>query len=938
MLETLLRTKLYLPPLRPNLVPRPRLIDRLNQGLHFGHKLTLISAPAGFGKTTLVTEWLANTEKDAGGTSQIRNPQSAIAKQVAWLSLDEGDNDLTRFLTYVITALQTAVPEIGEGALALLHASPQAPAQAVLTTLINDITAVPNNTILVLDDYHLINTSDVDEALIFILDNLPPNIHLVIATRVDLNLPLGGMRGRGQLNELRAADLRFNNAEAAAFLNEMMGLNLSEDDIAALEKRTEGWIAGLQLAAISMQGRNDAAALIDAFTGSHRFVMDYLVDDVLKQQDPQIHDFLLQTAVLDQLAGPLCDAICSSGTPSSSQETALTGQETLEMLERANLFIIPLDEERRWYRYHHLFADLLRQRLRQADPELIPDLHGRASVWYEKNDLLPEAIDQAFAAGDLQRASALVERVAPQMEASFQSAVWLKWARALPEQLLRARPVLCVQYASALIDCGELEEVEQRLRDAEYWLAFDGDGAVAGMVVEDEAGFQALPATIALTRANHASYPGDHAAAIKYAELALELIPEEDLMQRAQAVAIVGLTSWALGDLQAAQKALVDWMESTLQMGIPLFTIASAFGLADILVTQGRLQEAIGTYDEALQLAQDVDGHLLPITAHHHLGLAMIYHEMGEKEKAAHHLQISRDLGRKSTLIDWPYRSRIAHARLKESAGDLDAALALLDEAKRVYIPNPVPDVRPVEAVKAGIYLKQGRLGQAQEWAREQGLAVNDDLDFVNEFEHLTLARVLLAKYTETGVDRALQQAQSLLDRLLVAAEEGDRAGSVIEILIVQALAYQAAGDIPNALTSLGRAFSLAEPEGYLRTFLDEGPPMSQLLSAAAAQEITPIYIHKLLNQFPIPHSELQIPNSVKSEIRYPKSQIVEPLSDRELEVLHLIAEGLTNQQIAARLYLSLHTVKVHNRNIYSKLDVHHRAQAVARARELGII
>ena len=924
MQETLLHTKLYIPPLRPNRVPRPRLIEQLNQGLHLGARLTLLSAPAGFGKTTLIVEWGLGIVNN-NSQSPLPNPQ------LCWLSLDENDNDLTRFLTYLIVALQKpalssgegAAPEIGEGALALLQVSPQAPAQAILTALINDLASSPQHIILVLDDYHLIDASPIDGALNFILDNLPPNIHLVIATRVDLNLPLGGMRGRGQLNELRAADLRFNNAEAAAFLNQVMGLALQPENIAALEKRTEGWIAGLQLAAISMQGRQDTTALIDSFSGSHRFVMDYLMEEVLKQQDPQIHDFLLQTAVLDRLTGPLCDVLTGQAN----------SQATLEMLERANLFIIPLDEARRWYRYHHLFADLLYQRLRQENPHLIPMLHGRASVWYEENGLLPQAIDQAFAAGDFPRAAALVERAEPQMEAMFQAAVWLKWARALPEELLRTRPVLCARFASALIDRGELPEVERWLHAAESWLETAAAGETSGMVVDDEESFQVLPATIALNRANLASYQADNAGAIKYAELALELLPADDLMQRAQAAVLRGITYWTLGDLPAAQKALVDWMDSTLKLGIPIFTIASAFGLADILVAQGRLQEAISTYDQALQLAQGIEPHLQPITAHHHLGLALLYHETGAEEKAAHHLQKSSELGRKTTLIDWPYRRAVAHARLKESAGELDAALALLDEAKRVYIPNPAPDVRPAGALKAGIFLKQGALQRAREWTVKENLAAGDELSYLREFDHLTLARVLIAQYQETGDERARQQAGSLLERLVEAAEEGNRMGSVLEILLEQALAHQVGGDLPAALTTLQGALTLAEPQGYFRIFLDKGPPMTHLLSAAAGQGIMPAYTSKLLAA-----SGNAGPPKSHSTLRTPHAELIEPLSPRELEVLQLVAEGLTNQQIADRLYLSRHTVKVHTRNIYAKLDAHHRAQAVARARELGVI
>jgi LuxR family maltose regulon positive regulatory protein len=604
------------------------------------------------------------------------------------------------------------------------------------------------------------------------------------------------------------------------------------------------------------------------------------------------------------------------------------------MLERANLFIIPLDEERRWYRYHHLFADLLRRRLRRSYPELIPVLHGRASRWFEQNDMLPQAIDQAFAARDYARAAALVEQAAPQMEETFQSAAWLNWVRALPEELLRARPLLCVQIAGALIDNGEVDEVEPWLHEAENLLA----AAAEEGSVEDDGSLQSLPAVITLTRASVASYQGDNARATRYAELALAQIPEEDLMLRSQAAAIAGLASWSLGDLQTAEKTLVDWINSTHKLGVPLFAIASAFGVADIRIALGRLQDAIHAYDEALLLAQDVDQQLLPITAHHHLGLAMLYHEMGEEAKAAHHLQISSELGRRSTLIDWPYRSRLAHAHLNESAGELDAALALLDDAKRVYITNPVPDARPVEALKAGIYLKQGHLQRAQEWVQAEVLAIEDELSYLNEFKYLTLAKLLIAEYAETGDEHALQQAGYLLDRLLRAAEEGKRAGSVIEILLQQALAYQALGDLPLALASIERAMILAEPEGYLRIFVDEGPPMARLLREANARAIAPTYTQKLLAAVSLAGLEKTDPSKTKSDIRHPTSDIVESLSDRELEVLHLVADGLTNKQIAERLYVTLNTVKAHTRNIYGKLDVHHRAEAVAKARALGMI
>ncbi len=455
MIEPLLRTKLYIPPLRPNLAPRPRLIERLNQGLQLGHKLTLISAPAGFGKTTLVNEWVTGCERP-----------------VAWLSLDEGDNDTTRLLTYFVAALQTIaarqslVGNIAEGVLAMLRSPRPAPIETILTPLLNEITTIPNNFILVLDDYHLIDAQPVDNALTFLLEYLPPQMHLAIATREDPHLPLSRLRARGQLTELRATDLRFTSSETAAFLNQAMGLDLSAEDIAALETRTEGWIAGLQLAAlalqgaISMQGHKDATSLIKSFTGSHRFVLDYLIEEVLEQQPKTVQTFLLQTAVLNRMTGSLCDALTDQDN----------GQATLEALERANLFIVPLDEQRRWYRYHHLFTELLRQRLRQTHVDLVPKLHLRASAWYEQNDHLPDAIHHALAAKDFEQVADLTELAWRPMNMRYQAVTWLGWVKAIPDELVRSRPVLSAGCGWASLDAGDLEAAENHLQDAERWL------------------------------------------------------------------------------------------------------------------------------------------------------------------------------------------------------------------------------------------------------------------------------------------------------------------------------------------------------------------------------------------------------------------------------------------------------------------------------------
>ncbi len=930
MSTPILATKLYIPPVRPELVSRPRLIERLNEGLGqnqgFGRKLSLISAPAGFGKTTLVSEWVAGCERPA-----------------AWLSLDEGDNAPTRFLAYLVAALQTLAlsgvkgiaANIGKGVLGVLQSPQPPPTESILTVLINEIITVSDNFVLVLDDYHVIDAKPVDTALTFLLEHLPPQMHLVIATREDPQLPLARLRVRGQLTELRVADLRFTPSEAAGFLNQVMGLNLSAEEIAALETRTEGWIAGLQMAALSMQGRADTASFIQAFTGSHHFVMDYLVEEVLQRQPDRVRSFLLQTSILDRLSGPLCDAVRfgSAKSPTGQED----GRGMLEALERDNLFVVPLNDNRQWYRYHHLFADVLQAHLTEEQPDRVPILHRRASEWYERNGLPADAVRYAFAAEDFERVADLAELAWPAMDSSFQSAAWLGWVKALPDELIRTRPVLSTQYAWALWMGGELEASEARLRDAERWLDPTGDmsarpeGSSVGMVVVDEEQFRTLPAQIALVRAYNAEAHGDVSGTVKYAELALKLTPEEDHLGRAQATVSLGFTYWASGDLEAAHRALADWINSMQKAGNMVFAIASTFALADIMVAQGRLHEAVRAYKQSLQLASEHDEHVQRVIAHLYLGLAMLYHEMGDQEAAAQHLLKSKELGEQSTLPDWPYRWCLAQAQLKETRGDLEAALDLLDEAKRLYVRVTVPDIRPIEALKARVYVRQGRLPKALAWVHELGLSVDDELSYLREFEHIMLARVLIAEYESNHTEHSVPQANGLLERLLQAAEEGRRMGSVIEILVLQALAHQAQGNIPLALAPLERALTLAEPEGYVRIFVDEGPPMAALLTRMKDEGgRMKAYIHKLL-------ATIGKQRDVHPSSFIPQP-LVEPLSKRELEVLGLLRTELNGPEIARELMVSLNTMRTHTKNIYSKLGVHNRRAAVRRAEELDLL
>jgi LuxR family maltose regulon positive regulatory protein len=731
-------------------------------------------------------------------------------------------------------------------------------------------------------------------------------MHLVITTREDPHLPLARLRARGQLTELRTVDLRFTPSEATDFFNQMMGLNLSPEDITALETRTEGWIAGLQLAAISMHGHQDTASFIKSFTGSHHFVLDYLVEEVLQQQSERVQTFLLVTSILDRMCGSLCDAIL--GSPSAS------GQETLEYLEHANLFIVPLDNERRWYRYHHLFGDLLRQRL--GKPKEFAEFNVLASQWHEENGDLGAAFHHAIAAGDFVRAARLAEAAWQGMNSSFQSVAWLGWVMKLPEEVIRVRPVLCTLLGREYADAGKPEMSELHLQNAERCL--DGSN------IANEAQLKPLPAMIALIRASNAQMQGDLAATVKYAELALQIIPDNDLILRAEAIITIEVTQWARGNLESALKALGDWMESMTRMGNHVFVVASAFAAADMLIDLGRLSEAERTYKDALILAAQHGSESERITAHHHLGLSAIYRQRGEDILADQHLKRAAELGHQTTLVDWQYRWNVFQAKLKEVAGELETALTLLDEAKRVYIQTAIPDLRPIAALKARIYLKQGLLDKARSWVVESGLSLTDEVSYLHEFEYLTLARLEIAN----------PQVNALLARLIHNAEVQKRMGSLLEILMVQVLAHEARGNFSQALEVLGRSLVLAEPEGYVRIFVDEGETMRLLIEQLSPNGDHPLsdYVVKLLAAFTQPGAK------PKSAVIHQNSGMIDPLSERELEVLKLLRTELSGPEIAQQLIVSLHTLRTHTNNIYNKLGVNNRRAAVRRAEELTLL
>jgi LuxR family maltose regulon positive regulatory protein len=905
---TILSTKLYVPRPRPSTIRRPHLIERLNEGTR--RELTLIAAPAGFGKTTLVSEWAAVSERP-----------------VAWLSLDEGDGEPTRFLAYVVAALQTIDPSIGRRVLGLLNAPQPPPTESILTALLNEVTTTSDSVALVLDDYHVIDSRPIDAALGFLLNHLPSRIRLVVSTREDPRLPLARLRAQDKLTELRSGELRFSFTEAAEFLNQGMGLNLAAEEIAALENRTEGWIAGLQMVALSLEGRSDTDAFVHAFTGSHRFVMDYLVEEVLQRQPEDIHSFLLHTAILDRLSGSLCDAVAQRDD----------GRAILAALERNNLFVASLDDNRQWYRYHHLFAEALQARLMEAQPDQISGLHRRASAWYEQNGLPSGAISHALAGRDFERAASLIELAWPEAEEGSRPTTWLRWVQALPDDLVRARPVLSVWYAYALLENGRMELAEAKLRDAERWLepvAHLREGfrtPSAEMVVADEEQFRLLPATIAIGRAYHAQALGDAPGTVKYAQRALELLSDGDPLRRGQGSALLGLASWASGDLETADRVFTDYT-SQLQTASNLpDAISTTFVLSEVRMALGRLREAFSTLEQFIQFLTERAEPMPPEAADLYRGLAELNRERGDLEAAADHLQRATQLGEHTGLSDWHHRRCVTQARLQQTQGELEAALGLLDEAERLFVRSPLPDVRPIAALKARIWIAQGRLTETLQWARERGLSIADAPNYLREFEQLTLARALIAQHRSERRVGSISEAVGLLERLLPVAELGHRKGSVIEILMLQALAHQARGSMAPAQMALKRALRLAEPEGFVRLFVDEGPPMARLLDEAAARGTVPHYTQRLLTAF-------RLAAAAQTRRRDARSASAQLLSEREREVLRQIADGLTNREIADRLYLSVYTVKAHARSIYEKLEANNRTQAVAKARQLGVL
>jgi LuxR family transcriptional regulator, maltose regulon positive regulatory protein len=876
-----LETKLFIPRWPADLVARPALIERIRDGLR--GRLTVVAAPAGSGKTTLLSEWLAR-----------RAPEDP---SVAWVSLDAGDNEPAFFWTCIVRALQRVQPDLGQQALATLQAG-TAPSVGTLAGLLNEITSRDCDVILVLDDYHVIEAPAVHTALAFVLDHLPPRMHVILATRADPPLPLARMRALGHLRELRTKELRFSPDEMSVFLKRVMTLDVAAADVAVLEQRTEGWIAGLKLAALSMQGQEDVSDFIHSFSGDNRYVADYLIEEVLLSQPEQTRRFLLATSILERLNASLCDAV--TGESGS--------QALLDSLEKRNLFVIALDDRRGWYRYHHLFADVLEAYAVREDPALVRTLHGRASAWYELNGATSDAVRHAQDAADMERVAGLLEHHWPPKNRSHESRRWLEHVKSLPEAVVKARPALDVGYAWALLNAGELEAAELRLAQIELSLDPDLDPALAR---------EAATARVYLAQSR-----GDGARTTEHAQRALELAPAGDHAARATGYALLALAQWAEGELAPAHDTFSAALDSMRRAGTELDAIRGEFVLGDIRAMQGRLKDAVRIYEAGLALAAS---HAGAESDELYLGLSEVHLERGELERCSQLLVEIADKSARAVHFTNRYRWCIAMARLAEAQADPDRALRLLVEAEGCHRRDPLPVVRSVAAMKTRVLLAQGDVAAAATWAAGLGLRSDDALSFLREYDHITLARVLIAR-------GSLDEGIALLQRLGSAARAGGRLRSVIETLALEALAQHRLGNMRAALDAISSALELAEPESCLRVFADEGTPMRELLRLAAARGIAGAWTRRVLAGFE-DGSDYRQQTATAARSATPRL-----LTTREHEILRLIAAGMRNQEIARQLFISPATVKRHIANVYNKLDAGHRTEALNRATTLNLL
>ena len=916
MARPLIATKLFIPKVRPQCVTRSRLVERLRRGAQ--SRLTLVSAPAGFGKTTLLAEWLGGLQGEECS--------------VAWVSLDAADGDPATFWAYVLSSLQSAVPDIGSSAPASeFIASPGVSTESMLTTVLNDLTLASVDVWLVLDDYHLVDNIEVATGMVFLLEHLPPQVHVMISTRADPSLPLARWRARGELVEVRAADLRFTSEEAGTYLNETAGLGLSAAAVSVLEQRTEGWIAALQLAALSLQGRQDVAGFIAGFAGNDRYIVDYLVEEVLELQPEPVRTFLLHSAVLDRLSGPLCDAVTGRDD----------GSGMLAALERSNLFVVPLDDRREWYRYHHLFADVLRARLLSQQPDVVPLMHQRASAWFEHNDFLEEAVRHSLAARDFGRAAYLMELNVPAIRRYRQEAVLFGWLKALPEDYVRRSPVLSVFYGFMLMVSGEPAGAEDWFRSAERALAALPSGAVSPWVETEE--LRTLPATIAIYRASLAQARGDAEGTARHARFALDLAGPGDHLARGAAAGFLGLAAWAEGDLSSARRTFTEAVASLHASGNLVDALSSTVVLADMWLAAGRPGTARQLYHDALQLAQAQGEPVARAVADLQVGLSEIDCEAGDFAGAEGHLSTAAAYFEQSPVSESHYRWFVARAMLAEAEGRPDEALGLLGRAEQLYRPGFFPELRPIAAVRARVWIAQGRLSEAADWARTRGVSVTDEVSYLREFDHLTLIRLVLAQHREQPGTAPVGQAAQLLERLRGSAETGGRPGSTLEISMLQALLHDSQKQRALARTMLGLAFAGApEPGGYARLFMAEGAPMMVLLRDAAEHGSAGGHPQRLLSLASRREAQARASWDEGGTDAVPDPPHAAPaeetLSKRELQVLRLLAGELSGPEIARALFISHNTFRTHTKHIFTKLEATTRHAAVRRARERGFL
>jgi LuxR family maltose regulon positive regulatory protein len=863
----------------------------------FAGKLTLISAPAGFGKTTLLADWV----------HKHKIP-------VAWFSVDKGDNDPLHFLTYIILGLQGLEADIGGAALTMLQ-SPQPPSiESILINLINDVIRIPTDFTLIFDDYHSVDAKQIHDLIVFLLEHLPEKMHMIIATRSDPPLPLlARLRSQNQLTELRAADLSFTADEAATLFTESLNLRLSTEDIHLLERRTEGWIAGLQLAALSLQGRKDPSSFIKGFRGDHRYIADYLLEEVLNRQPEHLQNFLLQTCILGRLCGSLCDHV-------TQQKNS---QQMLDDLEKANLFVIPLDEERFWYRYHHLFADLLEQRLRLQEGALVPELHSRASQWFAENGFKNEAVDHAFVAQDYPQAEQLIEEIAEIDWDRARESRLLHWLRKLPDEQIETNPKLCIFYARELFKDGYPDEAETRLQAAEKILE--------SLSISDT-NAEELQGRIAVIRAYIAARIGDTPNIIHFSKQALKLLPQRDLVWRSVAATTLGFGyGWAgRGDLIKAQEAFSEAMKISQAAGNIYYQIFAGSCLGSVMMMRGKLKEATEICRKSLSLAIENGIEQTGIAGSLYGTLGMILCEWNDLSEGIRLLSKAielSELGRDPVITASCYISLLRGLIYRQDfAGAFKVMEKINERAGDFMLPPWITNT--ISAFNVFMWLAGGNLNAATQWAQERGLSVDDELDNLREVEYLALTHIL---FTQEQLD----EADRLLQRLIANAEAGDRVYFMIEMLLWRALILNAKADIVAALAELKLALSLAESSGLMMIFVSKGKPVAELL-----EEITEIkkrdhdeakagfslsYAKKIMSVF-----KAGTPPKIEG--------LMDPMSERELEVLYLIAAGLSNREIAEKLFISLNTVKTHTKSINSKLNVNSRTKAVARAKELKLL